>query len=92
MAVCNCKHEVGGTCRRFPPVPVIEMGRTAWRFPSALAECGERAALSPEATEDEAKPAKVQKPASNAARKAQTAKKQGVKADGKAKGEANGSV
>lgn len=92
MAVCNCKHEVGGTCRRFPPVPVIEMGRTAWRFPSALAECGERAALSPEEQKDEAKPAKVQKPASKRATKAQTAKKQGGKADGKAKGAANDAV
>ena len=77
---CDCKHAVGGDCRRFPPVPVIEMGRTAWRFPAAKIECGEKAVLTPEIVKDEAKIAKAAKHASEPATKPHRAKKASAKA------------
>lgn len=83
---CDCRHAAGGECRRFPPVPVIEMGRTAWRFPRAEVECGERAAVTPDTGEAEAKPEKGANTAPEAATKPQRGKKASGKTPQNAKG------
>lgn len=71
---CRCRHDEGGECRRFPPQPVIEMGRTAWRFPPAQSECGERSPVRASKPKGEAKPAKEGNKAADGARGAAESK------------------
>lgn len=66
-AVCDCRHSIEGTCRRFPPVRAVENGRNVWQFPPASAECGEKAA-------PEQAPAEAGKPAAKRARAPQGGK------------------
>jgi hypothetical protein len=64
---CNCKHNHGGDCRRYPPVRAVENGRNVWQWPPASAVCGEKA-------EPEQVPAEGQNPAPKRATAPQRAK------------------
>lgn len=64
---CNCKHNHGGDCRRYPPVRAVENGRNVWQWPPASAVCGEMA-------EPEQVPAEGQNPAAKRATKPQRGK------------------
>lgn len=72
---CECMHNRGGECRRYPKTDVAERGRVVWKFPPADEECGEKAVLTPEKPKGGKAPAKDANPASEAARKPQSGKK-----------------
>ena len=78
---CDCRHNDGGLCVRYPKTNTVVMGKLVWAFPPADAHCGERAAVTPAVTENAPKPVKKAKPAPDGARRASNAKKRTAEAE-----------
>lgn len=76
---CDCMHETGGECRRYPKTDVAERGRVVWKFPPADVECGERAARKPDKAKGGKAPEKDANVDAEAARAPQKGKKGAVK-------------
>lgn len=68
---CDCAHERGGLCARFPKVGTVSMGRPAWAFPPADEECGEKSPRKPAKAKSGGRAAKGAKAAPDGAREAE---------------------
>ena len=72
---CDCIHENGGECRRYPKTDVVERGRVVFKFPPADCECGERAPRTPKKAKSGKASAKEENPAAEPAVTPQKGKK-----------------